>query len=85
MEYKFQIASDVLRDGIGVELIQVTDSARTVIAEVFRCDAENTLQISLFSESAPFVQIERLVLMARKELVSFEDGTPLPVAVELKV
>jgi hypothetical protein len=75
MEYRFQVASDVRRDGLGVEL---TDAVGNVLAEVFRCDADNSLTVSLFSEELPFAQIEALVLMAREELVAFEDGTPLP-------
>jgi len=75
MEYRFQVASDVHRDGLGVEL---TDAVGNVLAEVFRCDADNSLTVSLFSEELPFAQIEALVLMAREELVAFEDGTPLP-------
>ncbi|MGZ2747768.1 hypothetical protein [Burkholderia stagnalis] len=75
MKYRIQVASDVLRDGLGIEL---TDADANVLAEVFRCDADNSLTISLFSEALPFAQIEELVLLAREELVSFEDGTPLP-------
>lgn len=75
MEYRFQIASNVRRDGLGVEL---TDGIGNVLAEVFRCDADNSLTVSLFSEGLPFTQVEALVLMARKELVQFEDETPLP-------
>ena len=73
--YRFQIASDVVRGGLGVELL---DDAGDVVAEVFRCDANNSLTISLFAEELPFVQVEKLVQMARNELGQFEDGTPLP-------
>jgi hypothetical protein len=78
MEYRFQEASDVIRDGLGVEL---TDSGGNVLAEVFRCDADNTLKISLFSEALPFPLVEKLVLTARAELRAFEDGSPLPTPV----
>ncbi|WPP01977.1 hypothetical protein SFA35_11740 [Pseudomonas sp. HR96] len=80
MEYRLQIASDVIRDGLGVELI---DATHRVCAEVFRCDADNTLKISLFAEDLPFVQVEHLLLIARKELARYEDGTPLPPAIAL--
>jgi len=43
MEYRFQVASDIVRDGLGVEL---TDSRGNVLAEVFRCDADNSLKVS---------------------------------------
>ncbi|UZJ59885.1 hypothetical protein OKW98_25715 [Pseudomonas sp. KU26590] len=81
MAYRFQIASDMIRDGLGLELINTTNQ---VCAEVFRCDADNTLKMSLFGDDLPFVQIENLVLIARKELARYEDGTPLPPAIPLE-
>jgi hypothetical protein len=75
MKYRYQVASDVVRDGLGLELI---DESRNVLAEVFRCDANNSVTVSLFSEGLPFAEVEKLVLLARTELGSFEDGTPLP-------
>jgi hypothetical protein len=75
MKYRYQVASDVVRDGLGLELV---DERNNVLAEVFRRDANNSLTISLFSEGLPFAEVEKLVLMAREELGSFEDGTPLP-------
>ena len=81
MEYRIQIASDVMRDGLGLELINATNQ---VCAEVFRCDSDNTLTISLFAEDLPFVQVENSVLIARKELVRYEYCTPLPSAMPLQ-
>ncbi|WP_081538637.1 hypothetical protein [Burkholderia stagnalis] len=75
MEYRFQVASDIRRDGLGIELMGADGN---VLAEVFRCDADNSLTVSLFSDALPFPQVEELILMAREQLVSFEDGTPLP-------
>jgi len=75
MGYRFQVASDVIRDGLGVESL---GSADNVLAEVFRCDADNSLKISLFNEGLPFPQVEKLILMVRAELGAFEDGSPLP-------
>lgn len=79
MKFRYQFASDVVRDGLSLEL---TDERWNPLAEVFRCDANNTLTVSVFAEGLPFTEIERLVLMARKELGSFEDGTPLPDPLE---
>ncbi|WGS44461.1 hypothetical protein LFL97_28110 [Burkholderia sp. JSH-S8] len=73
MEYRFQVASDIRRDGLGIELMGADGN---VLAEVFRCDADNSLTVSLFSDALPFPQVEELILMAREQLVSFEDGTP---------
>ena len=43
---KFQVASDVVRDGLGLELLDPTGN---VVAEVFRADADKTLHINTFS------------------------------------
>lgn len=72
--WRLQIASDVQRDGLGVELIDVEDR---VVAEVFRCDADRTLTVTLFGP-VPFAAVEWLVGAARDRLGPFEDGTPLP-------
>lgn len=43
MQYRYQFASDVVRDGMGLELM---DERWNVLAEVFRCDANKSLPIS---------------------------------------
>ena len=70
-----QVASDVIRDGLGVELLANGE----VVAEVFRCDADRSLVLNTFGNDVPLVEIERLILRARNRLDAFEDGTPLPV------
>jgi hypothetical protein len=72
--WRTQVASDVIRDGLGVELI---DDDHNVLAEVFRCDADHTVTVSLF-QSLPFTVVEWLVEVARDQLGKFEDGTSLP-------
>lgn len=69
-----QVASDVIRDGLGVELL---DGQRQVVAEVFRCDADHAVRVSLFVEQVPLHALEMLILRAKKRLDPFEDGTPL--------
>jgi hypothetical protein len=69
-----QLASDVIRDGLGVELL-VSDSR--VLAEVFRCDADHTVTVSAF-ERLPLGAVEWLLAVARERSGAFEDGTPLP-------
>lgn len=49
-----------------------------VVAEVFRCDADNTLTVTTFGHDVPLVALEELVSFARERLSEFEDGTPLP-------
>ncbi|MEZ0187837.1 hypothetical protein AB9X41_01200 [Ralstonia solanacearum] len=75
MGFQLQIASDVQRDGLGLE--SLNDSGK-VVAEVFRSDANNSLEVSLFDDGLPFVEVERLFRIARTELGAFEDGTALP-------
>ncbi len=70
-----QVASDVIRDGLGLELL---DGAGRVSAEVFRCDADRTVTVRLFQNSIPSDVLVELMDLARTKLVEFEDGTPLP-------
>jgi len=79
MRFRYQFISDIVRDGLGLEL---TDERGDPLAVVFRCDANKTLTVSLFAEGLPFTEIERLMQIARKELGPFEDGTPLPDPLE---
>lgn len=72
--WRTQVASDVIRDGLGVELI---DGADLVVAAVFRCDADHTVSFSQFVESVPLHAIEMLIARARDRLDPFEDGKPL--------
>jgi hypothetical protein len=71
-----QVASDVIRDGLGVELLANGE----VVAEVFRCDVDRSLVVNTFGNDVPLVEIERLISRARNLLEAFEDGTPLPVS-----
>jgi len=76
-EFKTQVASDVVRDGLGIELIDATGK---VIAEVFRCDANHTVIVSTFGNDIPIQAVEQLLQRALRELEPFEDGTPLSQA-----
>lgn len=71
------MASDVIRDGLGVELL---DGEENVAAEVFRCDADHTVTVRVFAEGVPQVMVDELVEIARKRLEAFEDGSPLPAS-----
>jgi hypothetical protein len=80
--FRTQIASDVIRDGLGVELL---DAAGEVIAEVFRSDANHTVRLSTFGNDVPLAAIEQLITRARVALDPFEDGTPLTAAADAAV
>jgi len=43
-----------------------------VLAEVFRCDADNMSTISASDDALPFTEIVRLIRIARKEFGLFE-------------
>jgi len=73
-QYKIQTASDIIRDGLGVELV---NSENDVLAEIFRNDSNHTLIVNTFQNELPLDAIESLVKFARERLEPFEDGTPL--------
>lgn len=75
--FRKQLASDVNRDGLGVELLSGDD----VVAEVFRRDADHSLIITTFNNDVPLVVIEEFIAAAQDRLHTFEDGTSLPVYV----
>ena len=69
-----QVASDIVRDGLGVELL---DGDAQVVAEVVRCDADHTVSFAQFVEAIPLHAIELLIARAKDRLDPFEDGMPL--------
>jgi len=73
--WRTQIASDLIHDGLGLELV---DRSGQVVAEVFRCDADHTVTIRAFDSSVPSTLLRELAEEARDCLHPFEDGTPLP-------
>jgi len=72
--WRTQVVSDIVRDGLGVELL---DGADQIVAEVFRCDADHTVFFAQFVETAPLHAVETLIARAKDCLDPFEDGTPL--------
>lgn len=70
-------ASDVIRDGLGVELVDENGQA---LAEVFRCDADNSVLVNTFDNDIPLDALEQLLQYAKRYLEPFEDGTPLSMA-----
>jgi hypothetical protein len=76
-QYRTQVASDVIRDGLGVELV---DESGDVVAEIFRCDRDHTLILTTFNHEIPLAAIEMLQRRANERLGPFEDGIPLTSA-----
>jgi hypothetical protein len=76
-QYYVLVASDIARDGLGVEL---WDNEHNLVAEVFRCDANNTALLNTFNNDVPLNVLQSLIQFARERLEPFEDGSPLPKA-----
>jgi hypothetical protein len=72
MSYKYQLASDVIRDGLGLELL---NESGEVLAEVFRSDRERATRIKVFAPGLPVAVVEELVALARKRLGTYQDGS----------
>lgn len=77
-EHHFVVASDIIRDGLGVELW----CGEEMVAEVFRHDGDKRLMMNCFRKEIPFILIEKMVSMARQRLGEFEDGEPLPKPID---
>jgi hypothetical protein len=75
--FTYQLASDVIRDGLALELL---DANGVVAAEVFRSDANHSVQLETFQGNLPASAIQDLVTAAIRRLDPFEDGRPLETA-----
>ena len=67
--YNTLMASDLRRDGMGLELLSTVQGreARTV-AEIFYSDAEHTWTLNTFDGDVPLEIIEDLIAEARRRL-----------------
>ena len=61
-QWQFQIASDIIRDGLGLELL---DKNESVVAEVFRCDKDRSITMRIYQSSIPEDVINKLVEKAK--------------------
>jgi hypothetical protein len=68
--YSFLIASDVLRDGLGLEVYR-DGAAKELVMEVFRDDGKCQYLVSQFVPELPLALIEYVAARARKELGGF--------------
>jgi hypothetical protein len=59
-EFFFVRASDVQRDGLGLELWEVQNGSDSWIAEVFRNDRKRAIEFSSNAKDIPFTAILRL-------------------------
>jgi hypothetical protein len=73
-KYHVSVASDIRRDGLGIELWLDHE----MIAEVFRCDFDHTVIVNTFDENVSLSVMESFLSYARERLDPFEDGLSLP-------
>ena len=73
--WSVRIASDIVRDGLGMELLS---REGTVSAEIFRCDGDHTLSRTIWATQIPTDVLVWFRTAARRELGdTYEDGTPV--------
>lgn len=71
IEYSFLMASDIQRDGLGLECYRVSGESKEMVLEVFRSDAEQKYLVSQFVPELPLELFEHVIAIARQELGGF--------------
>ena len=66
-----QLASDIVRDGMGLELV---NSEGDVVAEIFRSDSARSILVSTFNNDIPLEIFDLYYQEALNRLDPFEDG-----------
>ncbi|RIH65106.1 hypothetical protein D1164_11000 [Mariniphaga sediminis] len=66
INYKIIIASDIVRDGLGIELWD--NDRNEIVAEIFRNDNLKKIQISTFRTDLPLEILEKLINEFDKEI-----------------
>lgn len=67
-DFTFQVASDIVRDGIGVELNELKDGKEVFVAEIFRNDAKKEIQFSTMETELPYDVILKLQQIFEAEI-----------------
>jgi len=71
VEYRFQVASDLQRDGLGLECYRQSAAGEELVLEVFRNDSKREYIFSQFSQDLPLSLVEYVVSAARSKLGGF--------------
>ena len=71
-EYLFQFASDIVRNGLGLECYTTDGSTSTVHLEVFRNDSKECFTYTQWTPDLPLELIEHVISTARKDLGEFQ-------------
>ena len=75
--FKMQLASNVIEDGMGLELL---NEAGNVVADVFRSDRMKSVDLKVWDPAVTEENIAKLAEAALQRLDPFSDGTPLASA-----
>ncbi|WPU34158.1 hypothetical protein SIO17_10825 [Pseudoalteromonas piscicida] len=59
-KFTIQVASDIVRNGIGVELCETTNGKSVFCCEIFRNDSKKLIEFSAAEIEIPFEAIELL-------------------------
>ena len=68
VQYEIIRLSDVVRDGMALELYEITNNDSFQILEAFWSDIDNRFTFSAFKENLPFEIVEKFIFEARKLL-----------------
>jgi hypothetical protein len=67
-EFTFQVASDIERNGIGVELNELKDGKDFFVAEIFRNDSKKEVQFTSMEAELPYNVILKLQRVFEAEI-----------------
>ncbi len=73
-KFWFQRASDIVRDGMGLELLEGEMPGGEVVAEVFFSDQSASFTVSLFAPDLPLEAVEALLAEAQRVLPPVPPG-----------
>jgi len=71
IEYRFQMASDLERDGLSLECYRQALTGEELVLEVFRNDSKRQYTFSQFSQDLPLALVEHVASVARSNLGAF--------------
>ena len=63
--YGIYMASDVHRDGMGLELMDETERPHALVLEVFFSDADGAMTLTAYREAIPLELVEEVTSQAR--------------------
>ena len=67
-EFYFEISSDVIRDGIGIEAWEIIARKEIHLAEIFRNDKKRKIEFSANAQEIPLRLIEEMIEIFKKEI-----------------